>query len=180
VGAERDALSLTVRPYAPGDSRVLTEIYRDEVLHGVATFETEPPTEDEMAARLSGMVASGYPVLVAMRDGAVLGYAYANVYRARAAFEWTVEDSIYIAPAARGQGIGRLLIDALVVASAERGFRQMIAVIGDSANVGSIRLHAAAGFAHVGVHPAVGWKLGRWVDTIIMQRALGAAASAPP
>ena len=173
-------MDAALRPYAPDDVAAVAAIYRDEVLHGVATFETEPPDIGEMKARFAALTAAGYPALVAASGTSVLGYAYANVFRTRPAFRWTVEDSVYVAAGARGRGIGRLLLDGLVAASTACGFRQMIAVIGDSGNAASIRVHAAAGFLAIGVHPAVGWKLGRWVDTVVMQRGLGAAAQAPP
>jgi phosphinothricin acetyltransferase len=133
-----------------------------------------------MARRLADIVAKGMPYLVAEADGAIAGYAYANSYRTRPAYRYTVEDSIYLDAAYTRRGIGRALLQRLVDASAAAGFRQMIAVIGDSANAGSIALHRACGFDHLGVLPAVGWKLGRWVDSVLMQRALGPGASGQP
>ena len=169
-----------MRRYVPNDVAAVTDIYRDEVLHGLATFETEPPNIGEMDARFAALMAAGYPALVAARGTTVLGYAYANLFRTRPAFRWTVEDSVYVAAGARGRGIGCLLLGGLVEASTACGFRQMIAVIGDRGNSASIRVHAAAGFRPIGVHPAVGWKLGRWVDTVVMQRELGAGAASAP
>ena len=164
----------------PDDAGAIAAIYREEVLNGLATFETEPPDSGEMASRLAALTAAGYPALVATDGKSLLGFAYANMFRTRPAFRWTVEDSVYVAAGERGRGIGRLLLDGVVAASTACGFRQMIAVVGDSGNVASIRVHAAAGFTAVGVHPAVGWKLGRWVDTVVMQRALGAGAGSAP
>ena len=158
----------------------VTDIYRDEVLTGFATFELDPPSADEMTARFASMTGAGCPVLVARRDGVVAGYAYAAAYRSRAAFRWTLEDSVYVSAAARRQGVGRMLISRLLDESAARGFRQMVAIIGGGDNVASVRVHSAAGFATVGVQAAVGWKGGRWVDTIVMQRAIGEGSGTPP
>jgi L-amino acid N-acyltransferase YncA len=147
------------------------------VLHGTATFETEPPSRDEMASRVALLADRGFPFFVAVDEtGDVLGYAYAGPYRARAAYRHTVEDSIYLAERARGRGVGTTLLARLITASQELGFRQMVAVIGDSANRASIALHRKAGFRHVGTLEAVGWKHGRWLDSVLMQLSLGAGA----
>lgn len=176
---------MDVRPCEAADIPAISAIYGREVAQGTASFELEPPGEDEMAARREALVLGGYPYLVAQIDGALAGYAYASAYRARPAYRSTVENSVYVDPRFRGAGVARRLLADLVEASAELGFRQMVAVIGDSANVASIRLHEAAGFAHVGVLRSVGWKHGRWLDTVLMQRPLGtgeasASTLAPP
>jgi L-amino acid N-acyltransferase YncA len=173
-------MDLVIRPSAEADMPAITAIYAHAVIHGTASFELEPPSGEEMARRRTALVAGGYPYLVAIRDRTLLGYAYAGAYRSRPAYRSTVEDSIYVAAAAHGQGVGRALLDALISASDVRGFRQMIAVIGDSASKASIRLHASLGFRHVGTLEAVGYKHGRWLDTVLMQRRLGAGAAEPP
>ncbi len=168
-----------IRPAGPDDMAAVTAIYRQAVLEETGTFEIDPPDATEMTARYTGIVDGGFPFLVASERDDVLGYAYVAAYRARPAYRFTVEDSIYVAPNARGKNIGRALLDALLEESMRRGFRQMVAVIGDSSNHGSIQLHARAGFAHAGVLVASGWKHGRWLDVVLMQRALGAGAGAP-
>jgi phosphinothricin acetyltransferase len=182
--ASRDAphrmSSLLVRTAEPRDLPAITDIYAHAVRHGTASFELDPPGEGEMARRYRELMQSGHAYLVAQRDDAIAGYAYAGPYRARPAYRWTVEDSVYIAPAAQGQGIGRALLDRLIVESAARGFRQMIAVIGDSAQAASIALHKATGFRLVGTFENVGFKHGRWLDTVLMQRPLGAGAGTLP
>jgi phosphinothricin acetyltransferase len=174
------AAAARIRPARPADVPRIVEIYRHHVLTGLATFEIDAPDAGELARRLADVVSRGMPYLVAEAGGVVAGYAYANTYRARPAYRHTVEDSIYLDPAAAGRGIGRSLLDALVDDCAARGFRQMVAVIGDSENAASIALHRACGFHPAGVLPAVGWKLGRWVDSVLMHRALGPGAAAPP
>jgi L-amino acid N-acyltransferase YncA len=172
---------LSLRDSTEADVPAIARIYGHWVSHGVASFETEPPGAAEMARRRDAILAGGYPYLVAVDGaGAVLGYAYAGPYRARPAYRFTVENSIYVAPEAGRRGIGRLLLPALVERCTARGYRLMVAVIGDSANAGSIGLHATCGFAHAGLLPAVGWKHGRWVDSVLMTLPLGAGASAPP
>jgi L-amino acid N-acyltransferase YncA len=162
----------SIRSAEPRDLPAVTRIYADAVRHGTASFELEPPDEAEMAKRYEALRDSGHPYLVAELGGKVLGYAYAGPYRARPAYRFTVEDSVYLAPDAQRRGIGRALLDRLIVESEARGYRQMIAVIGDSANAASIGLHAALGFRHVGTLHAVGFKFGRWIDSVLMQRAL--------
>lgn len=170
----------TFRAAGPGDAPAITAIYADAVLTGTATFELEPPDETEMESRRAALAGGGFPYFVAEAGGQVLGYGYAGPYRSRPAYRFTVEDSIYLARDARGQGIGRALLAALIEAAAARGFRQMLAVIGDSRNAASVRVHRAVGFRMVGNFTDVGWKHGRWLDTVLMQLPLGAGASAPP
>jgi L-amino acid N-acyltransferase YncA len=172
--------SVTIRAAATGDIADIARIYADAVRSGTATFEVEPPDETEMARRLRTLVAGDYPYLVAERSGAIAGYAYAGPYHLRPAYRWTVEDSVYLDPQFHGQGIGRLLMRELLADAEARGFRQMIALVGDSANAASIALHAAAGFQRVGTLQSVGFKHGRWLDVVVMQRPLGSANSSPP
>ncbi len=171
---------ISIRPAEPRDIAAITRIYDHAVRHGTASFETEAPNQAEMARRQAQLVGGGYPYLVAVRDGAVLGYAYAGPYRARPAYRWSVEDSIYIDPQMQGRGIGRALLERLIVEAEARGFRQMIAVIGDSATAGSIELHRALGFRLVGTFDNVGFKFGRWLDSVLMQRPLGKGATTVP
>ncbi len=169
-----------IRPAGPQDIAAITRIYADAVAHGTATFEIEPADEAEMARRQQALLASGLPYLVAEQAGVVAGYAYAGRYHARPAYRWTVEDTIYVAPAFHRRGVGRLLMTRLIVEAEARGFRQMIAVIGDSGNAASIALHAAVGFQSIGTLQSVGFKHGRWLDTVLMQRPLGSADATPP
>ena len=148
--------------------------------HGTASFELEPPDEAEMGRRMRALLDGGFPYLAAEAEGELLGYAYAGPYRTRPAYRFTVEDSIYIEPHAQRRGVGRALLDRLIVESEARGFRQMIAVIGDSAQAASIELHRAAGFRMVGTFENVGFKFGRWLDSVLMQRALGPGATTIP
>lgn len=169
-----------VRPAKPGDLPAITAIYRPAVLTGTATFETEPPDEAEMAARFAQITGAGHPYLVAEEAGEVVGYAYASWFRTRPAYRFTVEDSIYLSASAQGRGIGRRLLAELVTSCEAHGFRQMVAVIGDSGNIGSIALHRALGFQMCGTLPSTGFKVGRWLDTVLMQRALGEGAHSHP
>jgi phosphinothricin acetyltransferase len=169
-----------LRPARPEDAARCAEIYGHHVRGGVATFETEAPDADEMRRRIVDLTSRGFPWLVADRGGGIAGYAYAGPFRSRAAYAHTVEDSVYLDPAATRAGIGTALLEALVEAATCAGFRQMIAVIGDSANAASIALHARCGFVHAGTLRAVGFKHGRWVDTVDMQRALGEGDATPP
>jgi phosphinothricin acetyltransferase len=169
-----------VRPATPADIPAITRIYAHAVRHGTASFELEPPDEAEMARRQRALLDGGYPYLVAEIDGAVAGYAYAGGYRARPAYRFSVENSIYIAPQMHRRGIGRVLLDRLIAECETRGYRLMIAVIGDSAQAPSIELHRAAGFELVGALEGVGYKFERWLDTVLMQRPLGKGRSAPP
>jgi L-amino acid N-acyltransferase YncA len=162
-----------IRPSADGDMEAMASIYAHHVLHGAASFEIAPPGAGEMGRRRAAVLKHGLPWLAAELDGRVAGYAYAGPYRPRPAYRFTVEDSVYVDPACTGRGIGGLLLSGLIALSEQAGARQMIAVIGDSGNRASIRLHERFGFRHVGVLRAVGFKFGRWVDTVLMQRALG-------
>jgi L-amino acid N-acyltransferase YncA len=171
--------AIEVREALPADITAITHIYADAVRHGTATFELDPPDEAEMERRFARLTTGGFPYLVAEVAGAVAGYAYAGPYRDRPAYRFTVEDSIYIAPPHQRRGIGRALIERLIVEAERRGFRQMIAVIGDSRQAGSIAVHAAAGFRLIGTFEAVGYKFGKWLDTVLMQRPLGAGANTP-
>lgn len=173
--------SLLIRPAAPSDMAAVAAIYRREVVEGTATFEIEPPDVTEMAARLQAVTEAGFPCLVAERAAVVAGYAYAGPFRSRPAFRFTVENSVYVGGEHRRSGTGRALLARLIDECAGRGFRQMVAVIGDSGRQqGSIRLHHALGFTLVGTMPGVGWKHGRWLDTLLMQRPLGDGSTAPP
>ena len=169
-----------LRPCEPGDVPQITAIYAHAVHHGRASFELEPPDEAEMEQRRNALVGAGYPYFVAEVGGAVVGYSYAGAYRPRPAYDSTVENSVYVAAAHHGRGLGRLLLARLINEAERRGFRQMVAVIGDSANLASIRLHVSLGFAHAGTLRSVGWKHERWLDTVLMQRALGIGDGAPP
>ena len=171
---------MIVRDARPEDMAAMQAIYAAEVLHGLASFEEIPPDATELESRRQAVLAIGLPWLVAERDGRVVGYAYAGPYRARPAYRYTVENSVYVAPGARGGGVARALLAELIARCEAAGRRQMIAVIGDSANAGSIGLHAALGFRHVGTLEAVGFKLGRWVDSVLMQRPLGSGGSTEP
>ena len=172
--------SIPIRPAAGHDIPAITRIYDYAVRHGTASFELEPPDEAEIRRRIGDLVGRGYPYLVAELDGMVAGYAYAGPYRTRPAYRWSVEDSIYIAPQMQRRGVGRALLDHLIGASEACGFRQMIAVIGDSAQTPSIALHEAAGFRLVGTLASVGFKHERWLDSVLMQRALGSGATRNP
>jgi L-amino acid N-acyltransferase YncA len=174
-------LAISIRPAKSRDLAAITRIYADAVRHGTASFEIEPPDENEMARRQQALIAGGHPYVVAEQHDEILGYAYAGPYRARPAYRFTVEDSIYIAPQAQRRGIGRALLDRLIADAQARGFRQMIAVIGDSsAQAPSIALHEAAGFRLVGKFEAVGFKFDRWLDSLLMQRPLGKGAGPAP
>lgn len=166
-------LRVTVRPSLEDDVPAIARIYGGHVRTGLASFEIVPPSLQEMARRRLDALKRGMPHLVAEIEGAVVGYAYAGPYRPRPGYRFTVEDSIYIHPDHTRKGIGRLLLGALIDACAERGYRQMVAIIGDSGNLPSIGLHQAFGFERSGVLRSVGFKFGRWVDTVLMQRALG-------
>ncbi|MGQ9368512.1 GNAT family N-acetyltransferase [Azospirillum sp. A39] len=173
--------ALSVRSATADDAAALQAIYAHHVLNGLASFEVEPPGTAEMEARRRSVVERGMPYLVAEREGAVLGYAYVGPYRLRPAYRWTVENSIYVRADCVGSGVGRRLLGDLLDEAERRGFRQIIAVIGDSGNRASIGLHASLGFEPVGVLRAVGFKFGRWVDSVLMQRDLGdGSRSLPP
>ncbi|MBM4194407.1 MAG: N-acetyltransferase family protein [Gemmatimonadetes bacterium] len=170
----------TIRPVRDGDFPAIAAIYAHHVLHGSASFELEPPAEPEMRRRAAHVADEGMPYIVAELDGDLAGYAYATVYRTRRAYRFTAEDSIYVRADLVGRGVGRALLAALLHECERIGCRQMIAVIGDSANAASIALHERAGFTHAGVLKSVGWKFGRWLDSVRMQRALGAGDTTAP
>jgi len=171
----------TIRPATTADIPAITRIYGQSVRTATASFELEPPDEAEMARRMRALLDGGFPYLAAEIDGALAGYAYAGLYRSRPAYRFTVEDSVYVAPQAHRRGVGRALLDALIADCAARGFRQMIAVIGDSPRQQpSVALHRAAGFREVGILEHVGFKHGRWLDSLLMQRALGPGATTDP
>jgi L-amino acid N-acyltransferase YncA len=172
--------SLEIRPTVLADLPAITEIYAHEVLVGTATFELVPPDLAEMTRRFQALIDAGFPYFVAVLDGGVAGYAYAAAYRPRPAYRFTVENSVYLRPAIHRRGIGRQLLQRLIAECETRGFRQMIAVIGDSANAASVGVHAACGFQMIGTHPSVGLKFGRWLDTVMMQRKLGEGAGTVP
>ena len=169
-----------IRPSREDDVAEIAAIYRHHVLHGLASFEEIPPDPDELASRRRNIVGRGLPYLVAERSGRVLGYCYASPYRARSAYRFTLEDSIYIDQAEVGRGLGRALLVTLLDRCAELGYRQMVAVIGGSETWPSIRLHSALGFTRVGLLPAVGFKFGSWVDIVLMQRALDPGSTTAP
>jgi L-amino acid N-acyltransferase YncA len=172
--------NLIVRDSALQDIRVVEGIYGHHVRNGLASFEEAAPLFAELARRRAEVLDAGLPYLVAELGGRVVGYAYASPYRERTAYRFTVEDSVYVEPALVGRRIGRELLASLISRCAGGRWRQMVAVIGDSANIASIRLHERAGFRLVGTLQSVGFKLGRWVDTVVMQRDLGDGDSAPP
>jgi L-amino acid N-acyltransferase YncA len=172
--------SLEIRPATAPDLSAITEIYRHAVLHGTATFELIPPDLAEMTRRFDVLSDGGFPYLVATLESRVVGYAYAGMHRPRPAYRFTVENSVYLEPAIQRRGIGRQLMQRLITECETRGYRQMVAVIGDSANAGSIGVHTKCGFQMIGTHPDVGFKFGRWLDTVMMQRALGEGASTLP
>lgn len=169
-----------LRACVEADLAAVHEIYRVEVLEGTASFELEPPDLATIRQRFETIREAGLPYLVAEIDGRVAGYAYAGVYRPRPAYRFTVEDSVYVAPWARRRGSARALLDAVIADATAAGRCQMIAIIGDSAHVASIGLHRQAGFRMVGTLENVGWKFGRWLDTVIMQRPLGEGAAPLP
>ena len=173
-------MSLVVRPSLEADIPAIAAIYAHAVLHGTASFELDPPGEEEMAHRRAALLAGGYPYLVAERGGEILGYAYAGAYRTRPAYRSTVEDSIYIAPSAQGQGVGRALLTELIKECEARDFRLMVAVIGDEESKGSIGLHRRLGFELAGVIKGIGYKHGRWLSTVLMQRPIGRGMAEPP
>jgi len=169
-----------IRPAEPRDIAAITAIYDAAVRYGTASFETDPPDEEEMRRRYEALRAGGYPYVVAQAGSTIMGYAYAGPYRDRPAYRWSIEDSVYIAERSQRRGVGRALLERLIADAQGGGFRQMIAVIGDSANTASIELHRAAGFRMVGTFDNIGFKFGRWLDTVLMQRPLGQSAASSP
>lgn len=171
---------MQLRAARPDDATAIQSIYAHHVLHGLATFEEEPPSTDEMRGRLLEVTARGLPYLVAEEAGAVLGYGYCAPYRLRSAYRFTLEDSIYVKDSHHRKGIGRAILVELILRCEQLNYRQLTAVIGDSAQSASIGLHASLGFVRAGVLRSVGYKFGRWVDTVIMQRPLGTGDGTPP
>lgn len=180
ASANRPQPRILVRDAGEADMAAVQAIYTHHVLHGLATFEEVPPSAEDLVARRASVLALGLPYLVAERAGEIVGYSYATAYRARPAYRHTVEDSVYVAEGLGGQGIGSALLGPLIGRCEAGGWRQMIAVIGDSENAASIALHLRMGFRPAGALESVGFKLGRWVDTVFMQRPLGPAAATPP
>ena len=172
--------TVSIRRATPADIPAITRIYAEAVNHGTASFELEAPDEAEMSRRMTALFDGGYPYLVAEIGGALAGYAYAAAYRPRPAYRFSVEDSIYVDPKAQRKGVGRALLEHLIDECERRGFRQMVAVIGDSSQTPSIELHRAAGFRMIGSVENVGYKFGRWLDSVNMQRALGAGSTTKP
>ena len=169
-----------IRPAAAADIPAIAAIYRPAVLQGTASFEVDPPDDAEMLRRFTAITAAGYPYFVAELDGRVVGYAYANAYRTRPAYRFTVENSVYIASDVQGKGVGRALLAELIAACTAKGFRLMIAVIGDSATYASISLHRRAGFRFCGTIHSIGYKFDRWLDSVIMELPLGDGDGSPP
>jgi L-amino acid N-acyltransferase YncA len=171
---------VTIRPCEERDLAAVLEIYTPQVLSGSASFEIEVPSLDEMTRRWRDVTGRGLPYIVAERDGTVVGYAYAGPYRPRPAYRYTVENSVYVAAGQERRGIGRMLLTALLNRCEAMGVRQVMAVIGDSANEASIRVHSALGFRRVGTLTSVGYKHSRWLDVVLMQRELGEGDRSPP
>lgn len=171
---------MNVRPATAEDRQALAAVYGHHVLHGFGTFEEVPPSPEEMEQRRQAIVARGLPYLVAEADGKVLGFAYASPFRLRAAYRYTAEDSVYIAPDAIGKGVGRALVSTVLDHCQALGLRQIVAVIGDSHNAASIGLHAALGFDRIGVATGFGFKKGRWVDLVLMQKTLNGGVATDP
>lgn len=179
-GAATRQASIIVRDATDADMPAVQAIYAHHVLNGLGSFEEAAPDLAEMLRRRAGIVGRGLPYIVAEADAAVAGFAYGAPYRARPAYRYTVEDSIYVSPAAQRRGVGRALLNALIERCTALGFRQMVSVIGDSNNAASIKLHETLGFRQAGVLRAVGWKFGGWVDSVLMQRPLGGGENAGP
>ena len=171
---------LLIRPSHDQDLPQITAIYAHHVLHGTGTFETDPPSVTDMTTRRADVLGKGLPYLVAEQDGGVVGFAYGNWFKPRPAYRYSVEDSIYLAPDLHRKGLGRALLAELLARFEAVGIRKVMAIIGDSANVGSVGVHRALGFTQVGVVDSCGWKFGAWRDIVIMQKTLGAGASQPP
>jgi L-amino acid N-acyltransferase YncA len=169
-----------VRPAAPPDLPAIQAIYAHHVRHGLASFEEEPPPLDEIRRRFDDVTRRGLPYLVADFGGSVAGYGYCAPYRARSAYRYALEDSVYVRPDVQGRGVGGALLAELIRRCETAGYRQLVAIIGDSAHAASIALHASQGFLRVGTLRSVGYKLGRWVDSVIMQRPLGRGDATPP
>ena len=173
-------MTIVVRASHEKDLPEITKIYAHHVLHGTGTFETEPPSLHEMEQRRADVMGKGFPYLVAEEAGQVLGFAYCNWFKPRPAYRYSAEDSIYLAPQAHRRGIGRTLLSELAKQAEAAGVRKLIAVIGDSANAGSVGLHSAVGFTPVGVLKSCGWKFERWLDVVLMEKSLGDGDTTPP
>ncbi|PLC06609.1 GNAT family N-acetyltransferase [Variovorax sp. RO1] len=173
-------MTLTIRPSRDEDIAAITAIYAHHVLHGTGTFETEPPSEADMTARRADVLGKNLPYLVAEDDGEVLGFAYCNWFKPRPAYRFSAEDSIYMSDAARGKGLGSQLLATLSQAAEAVGVRKLIAVIGDSANIGSVGVHRRQGFTHVGVLKDCGWKFDAWRDVVLMEKVLGEGSRTKP
>ncbi len=171
---------IKIRPSTDSDVAAVTAIYAHHVLHGTGTFEITPPTEDDMATRRDDVLSKALPYLVLEDNEGVAGFAYCNWFKPRPAYRFSAEDSIYLAERATGKGYGRLLLQELMAQAERAGIRKLIAVIGDSANAGSIGVHRACGFDHVGILGACGWKFDRWLDVVLMEHSLGLGSSKPP
>ena len=169
-----------IRPSRDQDIPAITAIYAHHVLHGTGSFETEPPGIDDMAARRSDVLSKGLPYLVAEQDGKIVGFAYGNWFKPRPAYRYSVEDSIYLAPDLHRKGLGRALLAELLARCEAAGIRKVMAIVGDSANAGSVGVHRALGFTPVGTIDACGWKMGAWRDIVIMQKTLGPGSTEPP
>jgi len=169
-----------IRPSRPEDIPAITAIYTDHVLNGTGTFELEPPSEADMANRRADVLSKDLPYLVATDGNKVLGFAYCNWFKPRPAYRFSAEDSIYLAPDAQGLGLGRALLTELAVQAEKAGIRKLIAVIGDSANAGSIGVHRSVGFSHAGVLKSCGWKFNQWRDVVLMDKALGLGDTSAP
>lgn len=174
------SMSVTIRPSRETDLPAITAIYGGHVLGGTGTFETDAPTLQEMTTRRADVLGKKLPWLVAEEDGVVLGYAYCTWFKPRPAYRFSAEDSIYLAPAAAGKGLGKRLLGELMREAQALGVRKLIAVIGDSANAGSVGVHRSCGFNHVGVLKSCGWKFGKWLDVVLMEKALGDGDASPP
>ena len=170
----------SIRPSRDGDLPQVTAIYAHHVLHGTGTFETDPPSQADMAARRTDVLAKGLPYLVAEEGGRVLGFAYCQWFKPRPAYRFSAEDSIYMHPDAAGQGLGKALLAELASQAEAAGIRKLIAVIGDSANAGSVGVHRALGFTPVGSFKSCGWKFGKWLDIVLMEKSLGEGDTTPP
>ena len=170
----------TIRPSQPSDMAAITAIYKHHVLHGTGTFEIDPPSLEDMTARREDVLSKGLPYLVLENEGQVVGFAYCNWFKPRPAYRFSAEDSIYLAADTAGKGWGRMLLAELCQAAEKVGIRKLIAVIGDSGNASSIGVHTSVGFKHVGTVSGCGWKFERWLDIVMMEKALGLGQTQAP
>ncbi|KEA08881.1 GCN5 family acetyltransferase [Rhizobium rhizogenes] len=178
MSIERDRPA--IRDASDGDMEAIRDIYTHHVLHGLATFEEVPPSADELRSRRASVLGVGLPYLVAELNGEIVGYSYATAYRPRPAYRFSIEDSVYVADGLGGRGVGSALLQELIARCEKGPWRQMLAVIGNSGNAGSLALHRRMGFQPIGTFKSAGFKLGRWVDTVLMQRALGEGDQTTP